>query len=71
MIVVVLITSIGVAGIPAAYLILDMCRISLNVFSDSCGAVIIVRLEGEERVLTMDGKRQEGRVIRKTDLFQA
>lgn len=75
-----LLTSIGVAGIPAASLIaimiilqtvglpeaqataglamvlvvdrvLDMCRTSVNVFSDSCGAVIIARSEGEENVL--------------------
>jgi Na+/H+-dicarboxylate symporter len=71
-----LVTSIGVAGIPAASLVaisiilttiglpleaiglilavdrvLDMCRTSVNVFSDSCGAVIIARSEGEEQVL--------------------
>ncbi len=71
-----LLTSIGVAGIPAASLvaiaiilaavglpvegiglilavdrILDMMRTSVNVFSDSCGAVIIGRLEGEEGIL--------------------
>jgi proton glutamate symport protein len=70
---VALLTSIGVAGIPAASLvaivvilgaiglpaegvglilvvdrILDMCRTAVNVFSDSCGAVIIARSEGEE-----------------------
>ena len=74
---VALMTSIGVAGIPAASLvaivvilgaiglpaegiglilavdrILDMCRTSVNVFSDSCGAVIIARTEGEEGILT-------------------
>jgi len=73
---VALVTSIGVAGIPAASLvaitiilsaiglpveavglilvtdrILDMVRTSINVFSDSCGAVIIARLEGETRIL--------------------
>ncbi len=67
-----LLTSIGVAGIPAASLVaitiilaamglpaeavglilavdrlLDMCRTSVNVFSDASGAVIIARLEGE------------------------
>ncbi|MEM8843707.1 MAG: dicarboxylate/amino acid:cation symporter [Pseudomonadota bacterium] len=72
-----LLTSIGVAGIPAASLvaitiilgaiglplegiglilavdrILDMCRTAVNVFSDSCGAVIIARSEGEETKLT-------------------
>jgi len=71
-----LVTSIGVAGIPAASLVaisiilttiglpleglglilavdrvLDMCRTSVNVFSDSCGAVIIAKSEGEDKVL--------------------
>ncbi len=74
---VALLTSIGVAGIPAASLvaiaiilgtiglpaeaiglilavdrILDMCRTTVNVFSDSCGAVVIARGEGEENLLT-------------------
>jgi len=73
---VALLTSIGVAGIPAASLVaisiilttiglpveaiglilavdrvLDMCRTTVNVFSDSCGAVIIGRSEGEENNL--------------------
>lgn len=73
---VALLTSIGVAGIPAASLvaisiilatiglplegiglilavdrILDMMRTSTNVFSDSCGAVIIGRLQGEKGIL--------------------
>jgi hypothetical protein len=73
---VALVTSIGVAGIPAASLVaitiilsaiglpveavglilvtdrvLDMVRTSINVFSDSCGAVIIARSEGETGVL--------------------
>ena len=67
-----LLTSVGVAGIPAASLVaitlilthfglpaeaiglilatdrvLDMCRTSVNVLSDTCGAVIIARSEGE------------------------
>lgn len=71
-----LLTSIGVAGIPAASLvaimiilsavglppegigllmitdrILDMMRTSVNVFSDSCCAVVIAKTEGEEGVL--------------------
>ncbi len=71
-----LLTSIGVAGVPAASLvaitiilsyiglpaegialifvvdrILDMCRTAVNVFSDSCGAVTIGRLEGEQNIL--------------------
>ena len=74
-----LVTSIGVAGIPAASLVaisiilatiglplegiglilavdrvLDMCRTSVNVFSDSCGAVIIGRSEGEDQILRSD-----------------
>jgi len=74
---VALLTSIGVAGIPAASLvaisiilttiglpveaiglilavdrILDMCRTTVNVFSDSCGAVVIARSEGEKDILT-------------------
>ena len=73
---VALLTSIGVAGIPAASLvaitiilstiglpleglglilavdrILDMFRTAVNVFSDSCGAVIIARREGERGIL--------------------
>lgn len=31
--------------------VLDMCRTSVNVFSDSCGAVIIARRTGEKSVL--------------------
>jgi Na+/H+-dicarboxylate symporter len=74
-----LLTSVGVAGVPAASLvaivvilsaagfpaegiglilavdrILDMCRTTVNVFSDSCGAVIIARSEGEDAVLNRD-----------------
>lgn len=72
-----LLTSIGVAGIPSASLvaiviileavglpiegvglvlgidrILDMCRTAVNVFSDTCGAVIIGRTEGESPYTT-------------------
>lgn len=71
-VIIALITSIGVAGIPSASLVaigiillsiglpleaigiilvvdrvLDMFRTSVNVFSDSCGAVIIASTEGE------------------------
>lgn len=31
--------------------LLDMMRTSVNVFGDSCGAVIVARLEGEDQVL--------------------
>ncbi len=74
-----LITSIGVAGIPSASLVailvilkviglppegiglfvavdrlLDMCRTTVNVFSDSCCAILVARTEGEDQVLTTD-----------------
>lgn len=74
-----LITSIGVAGIPSASLVailvilrviglppegiglfiavdrlLDMCRTTVNVFSDSCCAVLVARSEGENKVLASD-----------------
>lgn len=76
---VALLTSIGVAGIPSASLVaitiilsaiglplegiglilvvdrvLDMCRTSVNVFSDSCCAVTVARLEGEKTMLVTD-----------------
>jgi proton glutamate symport protein len=72
-----LLTSMGVAGIPAASLvavivilkafglpiegiglflavdrILDMCRTTVNVFSDSCCAILVARSEGEKNILT-------------------
>ena len=72
-VVIALVTSIGVAGVPSASLvaiaiilsavglpiealayllvfdrILDMARTSTNVFGDSCCAVIVARLSGEE-----------------------
>lgn len=73
---VALLTSVGVAGIPSASLVaiaiilgaiglplegiglllvtdrvLDMMRTAVNVFSDSCCAVIVARTEGETNVL--------------------
>lgn len=78
---VALITSIGVAGIPSASLVaitiilstiglpleavglilavdrvLDMCRTSVNIFSDSVAAVVIGRLEGETDILRPERK---------------
>lgn len=72
-----LLTSMGVAGIPAASLvaliiiletcglpvegiglflavdrILDMCRTTVNVLSDSCCAVLVAKSEGETDILT-------------------
>ena len=74
-----LVTSIGVAGVPSASLvviiiilksiglpaegigmilavdrILDMCRTTVNVFSDSCCAVLVAATEGEKNILTKD-----------------
>jgi Na+/H+-dicarboxylate symporter len=41
----------GIAMIMAVDRVLDMCRTTVNVFSDSCGAVVIGRLEGEQNIL--------------------
>jgi Na+/H+-dicarboxylate symporter len=78
-VIIALLTSIGVAGIPAASLVaisvilgaiglplegiglllvtdrvLDMVRTAVNVFSDSCAAVIIARTEGETTNVAAD-----------------
>ena len=42
----------GIAMIMAVDRILDMFRTATNVFSDSCGAVVIAKLQGEEGILT-------------------
>lgn len=79
-----LITSMGVAGIPSASLvavlvilksiglpaegiglfiavdrILDMCRTTVNVFSDSCCAVLVAKSEGEKNILATDAFVEE------------
>ena len=41
----------GIGLILAVDRVLDMCRTTVNVYSDSCGAVIIAKLEGEKGVL--------------------
>jgi len=41
----------GIGLILAVDRILDMCRTSVNVFSDSVGAVVIAKSEGEKNVL--------------------
>jgi proton glutamate symport protein len=41
----------GLAMILAIDPVLDMCRTAVNVFSDSCGAVVVARIEGEAGVL--------------------
>jgi len=38
----------GIALILAIDPVLDMCRTTINVFSDSCGAVVVARSEGED-----------------------
>jgi len=50
--IVVILTSLGIPAEGIGLLmvfdrILDMCRTAVNVFSDSCGAVVIARSEGE------------------------
>ena len=42
----------GLALILAIDPVLDMCRTAVNVWSDSCGAVVIAHTEGETEVLT-------------------
>jgi Na+/H+-dicarboxylate symporter len=41
----------GIALILAIDPILDMCRTAVNVWSDSCGAVVVAAKEGEEGIL--------------------
>ncbi len=84
-VVIALVTSIGVAGIPSASLvaiaiilsavglpveaigvlfvfdrILDMARTSINILGDGCCAVIVAKLEGEDRVLTGEPAADSG-----------
>lgn len=42
----------GIALFIAADRILDMCRTTVNVFSDSCCAVLVAKSEGEKGILT-------------------
>ena len=42
----------GIAMIMVVDRFLDMFRTAVNVYSDSCGAVVIGRLEGEQGILT-------------------
>ncbi len=45
----------GIALILAVDPVLDMCRTAVNVWSDSCGAVVVARSEGETSVLSQAG----------------
>jgi Na+/H+-dicarboxylate symporter len=55
-----LLIILKVIGVPAEGIgllfavdrILDMCRTAVNVFSDSCCAVLVARTEGETNILT-------------------
>lgn len=57
---VAIVVILGAVGLPAEGIglilavdrLLDMCRTSVNVFSDACGAVVIARSEGETQILT-------------------
>jgi Na+/H+-dicarboxylate symporter len=44
----------GIALFIAVDRILDMCRTTVNVFSDSCCAILVARTEGEKQVLATD-----------------
>ncbi len=52
----------GVGLILAVDRLLDMSRTAVNVFSDSCGAVIIARSEGERQVLAEDPEERMRRL---------
>ena len=51
----------GVGLILAVDRILDMCRTTVNVWSDSCGAVIVARTEGEILKVGLGSGRAESR----------
>lgn len=51
----------AIGAIYAVDRILDMCRTSVNIYSDSCGAVIIARSEGEDGILTDPSVRDKGK----------
>ncbi|HLB59292.1 MAG TPA: dicarboxylate/amino acid:cation symporter [Bdellovibrionota bacterium] len=50
----------GIGLIVAVDRLLDMCRTTVNVFSDSCCAVLVARTEGESKVLAQDVFENEG-----------
>lgn len=59
---VAIVVILGAVGLPAEGIglilavdrLLDMCRTTVNVFGDMCGAVIIARSEGEADILKPD-----------------
>lgn len=44
----------GIGFFLAVDRLLDMCRTTVNVFSDSCCAVLVAKTEGEKKVLSID-----------------
>ena len=40
--------------------VLDMCRTSVNVWSDSCGCAVIAGLDGPEPVVSLDAGVSDG-----------
>lgn len=44
----------GIGLFVAVDRLLDMCRTTVNVFSDSCCAILVAKSEGEKEVLTKD-----------------
>ena len=44
----------GIGLFIAVDRVLDMCRTTVNVFSDSCCAILVARTEGEKEILTTD-----------------
>ena len=55
---------LGAVGLPVEAIgvllvfdrILDMCRTAVNIFGDSCCAVIVARLDGEQTKIAIDGE---------------
>ena len=54
----------GIGLILATDRILDMCRTAVNIWSDSVGAVVIGRSEGEENILLYDPDKLEAEAER-------
>jgi proton glutamate symport protein len=44
----------GIGMFIAVDRVLDMCRTTVNVFSDSCCAILVARSEGEKDVLAKE-----------------
>jgi len=44
----------GISFFIAVDRLLDMCRATVNVYSDSCCAILVAKTEGEKNVLSVD-----------------